>query len=253
MNSTVENDIIRILNRLDIPGNAAKIYLFLLKTGPANGYTISNESGVNSAVVYRELERLKAKNLVYQLGVKPKKFEAINANRLLERLQSQNESEEAVLEKSLKSLLGEYKTLISARITEYDDLISEIRKEIQAAKRDIYIRVWIDEYTQLEPLLREAHENKVEIYLLSFTPILNPIGNSYSYNIDPGVFKDNWKRGIAISVDHEKTIIGNKIGRQPIEGLITNDQLIVESIRDQIQLDIELAKSRRRMRTTNQE
>ena len=45
-------------------------------------------------------------------------------------------------------------------------------------------------------------------------------------------------------LDNKKVIIGNKIGRSPIQGLITNDQLIAESIRDQILLDLELAKGR---------
>ena len=49
---------------------------------------------------------------------------------------------------------------------------------------------------------------------------------------------------MALAVDNKKVIVGNKIGRKPIQGLITNDQLISESIRDQILLDLELAKGR---------
>ena len=68
MSKISEENIIRILSRLDVPGNAAKIYIFLLKNGPSTGYAVSKRSGVNNAVVYRELERLKNRNLVYQLG-----------------------------------------------------------------------------------------------------------------------------------------------------------------------------------------
>ena len=70
MLKTTEDNLINILKRFDVPGNAAKIYLFLLKNGPASAYKVSKESGVNSAVVYREIERLKTKNLIYQLGSK---------------------------------------------------------------------------------------------------------------------------------------------------------------------------------------
>jgi hypothetical protein len=49
---------------------------------------------------------------------------------------------------------------------------------------------------------------------------------------------------LALAVDNKKVIVGNKIGKNPIQGLITNDQLIAESIRDQILLDLELAKGR---------
>jgi DNA-binding PadR family transcriptional regulator len=45
-------------------------------------------SGVNSGVVYRELERLKSENLVFQLGVNQKKYEAINGNGLIEILKA---------------------------------------------------------------------------------------------------------------------------------------------------------------------
>ena len=62
MSKISEENIIRILSRLDVPGNAAKIYIFLLKNGPSTGYAVSKRSGVNNAVVYRELERLKNRN-----------------------------------------------------------------------------------------------------------------------------------------------------------------------------------------------
>ena len=99
MSKISEENIIRILSRLDVPGNAAKIYIFLLKNGPSTGYAVSKRSGVNNAVVYRELERLKNRNLVYQLGVKPLKYEAINMDGLLKNLKKQNKTEEKLLEK----------------------------------------------------------------------------------------------------------------------------------------------------------
>ena len=58
------------------------------------------------------------------------------------------------------------------------------------------------------------------------------------------MIKENWKRGLGISIDKNIVIVGNKIGKNPIQGLLTNDPLIVESIRDQILLDIALFKSR---------
>ena len=244
MTSTTESNIIKILSRLDVPGNAAKIYLFLLKNGPATGYRITKVSGVNSGVVYRELERLKSENLVFQLGVNQKKYEAINGNGLIEILKRQNKSEESLLEKSLKELLKGSDTLISVKITEYDDLIYEVQKEILSAKEEILIRVWSDEFVRIEKQLRKAEAKGINIQLLSFTPLNKPIGRTFSYNIDAKAFKENWKRGLALAVDNKKIIVGNKIGRSPIQGLITNDQLIAESIRDQILLDLELAKGR---------
>ena len=244
MISATENNIIKILSRLDIPGNAAKIYLFLLRNGPASGYRITKEAGVNSGVVYRELERLKSKNLIFQLGVNQKEYEAINGNGLIEILKRQNKSEESLLEKSLNKLLKGFDSLISVRIAEYDDLIYEVQKEILSAKEEILIRIWSDEFVKIEEQLRKAEEKGINIQLLSFTPLNKPIGRTFSYNIDPNVFKENWKRGLALAVDNKKVIVGNKIGRKPIQGLITNDQLISESIRDQILLDLELAKGR---------
>ena len=60
------------------------------------------------------------------------------------------------------------------------------------------------------------------------------------------LFQEHWKRGIAISIDKKIVIVGNKIGKHPTQGLISNDSLITESIRDQIILDIELTKYRLR-------
>ena len=248
MTNTVEQNIIQILSRLDIPGNAAKIYIYLLKNGPSTAYSVSKKSGVNNAVVYRELERLKSRNFVYQLGIKPLKYEAINKDGLLKTLKKQNKTEEKLLEKSLKIILNGKKNLISIRIDDYNDLIVEIKKEIEAAKKKILIRLWSEEMTVLEKELRRAESKGVSIQLLSFTPLENPIGETFSYNIDPHLFTENWERGIALFVDEEKVIVGNKIGKYPINAMLTNDPLITESIKDQILLDVELVKNKREMR-----
>tara|TARA_B100000902_G_C27180616_1_gene848743 strand:+ start:113 stop:865 length:753 start_codon:yes stop_codon:yes gene_type:complete len=248
MTNTVEQNIIQILSRLDIPGNAAKIYIYLLKNGPLTAYAVSKKSGVNNAVVYRELERLKSRNFVYQLGIKPLKYEAINKDGLLKTLKKQNKAEEKLLEKSLKIILKGKRNLISIRIDNYNDLIVEIKKEIEAAKKKILIRLWSEEMTVLEKELRRAESKGVSIQLLSFTPLENPIGETFSYNIDPHSFTENWERGIALFVDEEKVIVGNKIGKYPINAMLTNDPLITESIKDQILLDVELVKNKREMR-----
>ena len=248
MSKISEENIIRILSRLDVPGNAAKIYIFLLKNGPSTGYAVSKRSGVNNAVVYRELERLKNRNLVYQLGVKPLKYEAINMDGLLKNLKKQNKTEEKLLEKSLKDILKDNKNLVSIRIDEYDDLMVEIKKEILAAKDKILIRLWSEELEILEQDLRKMEGEGIHIQLLSFTPLKYPIGETFSYNIDPHAFTENWQRGIALFVDEERVVVGNKIGKYPIHGMLTNDPLIAESIKDQILLDVELVKNKREMR-----
>ena len=248
MANIIEENIIRILSRLDVPGNAAKIYIFLLKNGPSTAYEVSKKSGVNNAVVYRELERLKTKNFVYQLGIKPLKYEAINKDGLLNTLKKQNKNEEKILEKSLIDLSKNKKNLISIRINDYDDLMIEIKKEILAAKKQILIRLWSEEIAVLEEDLRKSEEKGIEVRLLSFTPLDNPIGETFSYDIDPHSFTENWERGIALFVDEERVIIGNKIGKYPIHAMLTNDPLITESIKDQILLDVELVKNKREMR-----
>ena len=138
--------------------------------------------------------------------------------------------------------------LISIRIDDYDDLIIEIKKEILNAKQQILIRLWSEEMNVLEKDLRNAQSKGVNIQLLSFTPLEKPIGETFSYNIDPHSFTENWERGIALFVDEERVVIGNKIGKYPIHAMLTNDPLITESIKDQILLDVELVKNKREMR-----
>ena len=105
MLKSTENNLIDILRRFDLPGNAAKIYLFLLKNGPHSAYRVSKDSGVNSAVVYREIERLKSKNLIYQLGSKKKRYEAINGEGLLKHLKKKN-----VAERVFTCLIADFRT-----------------------------------------------------------------------------------------------------------------------------------------------
>ena len=145
------------------------------------------------------------------------------------------------------------KNLISIRIDDYDDLMVEIKKEILSAKNQILIRLWSEELEILEKDLRKIEDEGVDIQLLSFTPLKNPIGKTFSYNIDPHSFTENWQRGIALFVDEERVVVGNKIGKYPIHGMLTNDPLIAESIKDQILLDVELVKNKREMRKKNKQ
>lgn len=68
--------------------------------------------------------------------------------------------------------------------------------------------------------------------LLSFTTLENPIGETFSYNIDPYSFKENGQRYLALFLDNSMVVVGNKTGEYPIRGLLKNDLLIFESIRD---------------------
>ena len=186
--------------------------------------------------------------MIYQLGLKPLKYEAINSEGLVKTLKRQNKTEEQLLEKALRNLLKETRSLISIKINKYDDLIAEVKKEILSAKKQILIRLWSEELELIEDELRGMEKKGIDIQLLSFTPLEKPIGETFSYNVDPHSFTENWQRGLALFVDEERVVVGNKIGKHPIHGLLTNDILITESIRDQILLDVELVKNKREMR-----
>ena len=239
-----EINIIRILKRLEIPGNAAKIYIYLLKSGQQNGYSISKNSGINNSVIYRELERLKKRNLVIEIGIKNKSYQAINSHALLNKLKSNNKKDEKTLKDSLSLLLSKSNSYINIKINNYEDLINQTISELEKAQNEVLIRVWNEEYIRIKDTLENLNNKKIKIKILSFTPLKSYVGDVYCYNIDPNKFQDHWKRGIAISIDKKIVIVGNKIGKHPIQGLISNDSLITESIRDQIILDIELAKHR---------
>lgn len=239
-----KSNIIQILKRLEIPGNAAKIYIYLLKNGEQNGYSISKNSGINNSVIYRELQRLKKYNLITEIGITNKTYQAINSHSLLNVLKNLNKRDEIVLEESLSLLLSDSNVQINVKINNYDDLINQIINELHKSKKEILIRVWDEEYQRIKETLQTLNYKKIKIKILSFTPLKSKIGKVYCYNIDPNKFEEHWKRGIAISIDNKIVIVGNKIGKHPIQGLICNDSLITESIRDQIILDIELAKHR---------
>ena len=240
-----EDNIIQILKRLDIPGNAAKIYIFLLKNGEQNGYSISKNSGINNSVIYRELERLKKNNLITEIGIKNKTYQAINSHALLKQLKDNNKKDEETLKDSLSLLLSTSNSQINIKVNNYEDLIFQIINELKKTKHEVLIRVWNEEYQRIKKILDFLNNKaQIKIKMLSFTPLNSKIGEVYCYNIDPKTFQEHWKRGIAISIDKKIIIVGNKIGKHPIQGLISNDSLITESIRDQIILDIELAKYR---------
>ena len=239
-----EKNIIQILKRFEIPGNAAKIYIYLLKNGEQNGYSISKNSGINNSVIYRELERLKRNHLIAEIGIKNKTYQAINSYALLKQLKDKNKRDEKIFEDSLSLLLNPSNSKINININNYEDLIIQIICELEKTKQEVLIRVWNEEYTRIKDTLKSLINDKIKIKILSFTPLKATIGEVYCYNIDPKKFQEHWKRGIAISIDKKIVIVGNKIGKHPIQGLISNDSLITESIRDQIILDIELAKYR---------
>ena len=184
------------------------------------------------------------KNLIIEIGIKNKTYQAINSHALLNKLKSNNKKDEKTLEDSLSLLLSTSNSQINIKINNYEDLITQTICELEKAQNEVLIRVWSEEFIRIKDTLENLNNKKIKIKILSFTPLKSYIGDVYCYNIDPNKFQDHWKRGIAISIDKKIVIVGNKIGKHPIQGLISNDSLITESIRDQIILDIELAKHR---------
>ena len=160
-----------ILLQLGLTKNEAKIYVTLLRLGPAPAGKITEESGIHRRNVYDSLERLMAKGLAgHSTRGKIRYFEAANPYKLLELISAEKDSlrsKEKKVHSVLTELLALRKPIQKENVIIYKGVegVKTILDDVLSTGKENLVLGAHRPPAQIRPYLERFHKKRVRIGL----------------------------------------------------------------------------------------
>jgi sugar-specific transcriptional regulator TrmB len=164
----------KYLNSLGLTEYEAKALVSLIKKNSLEAPEISSITGIPKTRVYDVLEKLEKKALVISLEGRPKKYQAIEKEKIIEKLLQEKKKEFKEIEENaikLKQILSaeekeEKENII--KVKQLSDFNRILGKEILKAKKSVIGFTELKEKNSfLEEALNAVTENKVKVKLIS--------------------------------------------------------------------------------------
>lgn len=141
----IETEKLKILEKLGLTENQAKVYLALLRLGSVTAGIIIKETGLHRAYVYEILEKLMDKGLVsHVIQAQRKYFEASSPRKFLEIISEEKQNiqeKEQEIKKILPQLIETRKLETEQEATVYKGKkgLQSIFNDILNEKKDIFV------------------------------------------------------------------------------------------------------------------
>ncbi len=183
-----------------------KAYIALLTNNPVNGSQLSRNSGIPRARIYDVLSSLKTKGMAVE--VTEGLYAPLPEEEVLKRFRARFESEISQLEKKFHQATAKARYDYVWNIYGYDEILSKANDMINAAKFEIYVRLFPAEAEILNADLKKAHSKKVQVKYISMGI---PASNFNLQVIHPGfdkIEKELNGRTFDIVVDREEALVG---------------------------------------------
>jgi HTH-type transcriptional regulator, sugar sensing transcriptional regulator len=157
-------DITSLLQDFAFSKYESSCYLALLSQHPCNGSQLSKLSGIARSRIYDVLRGLTRKGVVFE--IEKGLYVPLPFEELKKRLQTQFESNLSLLEKQVARLTPDtdYEYLLT--IQGQKEAIAKAIDIIDAAREEIYLRLFPDSWKRLEKSIRKALRRGVGIRLI---------------------------------------------------------------------------------------
>jgi len=136
-------------------------YKFMLSHHPVNGYQISLDSGIPRSRIYEILRSLKRKGLVSE--VQKGKYVPLPAEETLKRIEEQLEGKFNQLKKELIQPVEKIDYEYVWTLEGHETVMSKAKEMIAASKKEIYLRLYLEEAYRLVDELNAAVSRGVVI------------------------------------------------------------------------------------------
>ncbi len=143
-------------------------YLFLLQKHPVNGSQLSKISGIPRARIYDVLRSLKEKGVVAESdeGL----YVPLPPEELIKRLRMRHESELEVLQERFREASQESNYDYVWIMRGYEEVMAKAGAMIDAADREVYIRMFSPESRFLRPALFRAESRGLALKYIAMQP-----------------------------------------------------------------------------------
>ncbi|MGE5263519.1 MAG: TrmB family transcriptional regulator [Acidobacteriota bacterium] len=151
----------------------AKAYVALLQLGTATGYQIAKESGVPRSMIYESLNKLAARGAVLtQSFAEMVRYAPVPPEQLLSRMRRELDDNVEALSRDLKGIdIGGGSAGGTWNLTGGQNIFAYARQMIERAGHEIALSIGDDdELDELLPRLREAHNRRLSMLIVSTVP-----------------------------------------------------------------------------------
>lgn len=231
------NENYKFLLEIGFTLNEAKVYLTLLQNRYLNGYEISKLSNVSRSLVYNVIDRLVAKGFVLKSEGQINYYCALPYDKVIEKIRNDNINKLNVAREKLKNYSRiENESEYIFNIKGIDEFFSKANDLILNAEKEISISIWKEDFPKIEESLSIASKKGIKIYIFSFSNIVFPFGEIFSYQLKNPASLFPYRR-ISMVVDGKEVIIGENAGDKSI-CVLSKNHALVSMTTDEIVLNI---------------
>lgn len=231
------NENYKFLLEIGFTLNEAKVYLTLLQNRYLNGYEISKLSNVSRSLVYNVIDRLVAKGFVLKSEGQINYYCALPYDKVIEKIRNDNINKLNVAREKLKNYSRiENESEYIFNIKGIDEFFSKANDLILNAEKEISISIWKEDFPKIEESLSIASKKGIKIYIFSFSNIVFPSGEIFSYQLKNPASLFPYRR-ISMVVDGKEVIIGENAGDKSI-CVLSKNHALVSMTTDEIVLNI---------------
>lgn len=246
----VEDRIMTIMGRFGYTGSEARTYMALLRQHPATGYELASLGGIPRSAIYNVLKRLEQAGLVNVIPGKPKRYAPIPPNRLIAHLEMRVSEDLKSFQESIEQISQTQIDATTWTVTGYESIIAEAKTVLEDAEEIIVCSLWRHEADILSESLFKAHERNVKVITFSFTSLPQLPGQILSYGVPAEVLEQHWTRRMIITTDRRRSLVSTTEGSRLDRAVISDEQVLVETITGNLILDVTLFGERHELDTS---
>lgn len=223
--------VVERLQQLGMSGYEAKAYVALISADrPVNGYEVAKRSGVPRSTVYETLSKLVGRGAAYEVKGPDASTDylPLPPAHLLDRMQREFDESLDDLRIALPEVEAPAQVHLIHNLKGKDEVLARASNVIAGAKRELFVSIWPEESETLKPLVDEASRRRVEVSMMSFGPVANPVGHTFEHKYSaPEVVLENLGcRLLVVVADRGAAIIGGFLNGEAW-GVFTDNPAVV--------------------------
>ncbi|MCG6894126.1 MAG: TrmB family transcriptional regulator [Desulfobacteraceae bacterium] len=230
-------DVAAILRDFAFSKYESSCYLALLAHHPSNGSQLSKLSGIARSRIYDVLRGLVKKKVIFE--IEKGLYVPLPFEELKKRLRSRFESNLAMLEEQLDSIIHQSSFEYLFTLNGKEEVIAKAVDIIQGARRELYLRLFPDTWKRLRKSIERAVQKGVSVRFIS----MGPVPSVYDIQVvHPGADKLMQKIGgesVDIISDRSEALAGifaaGKVDHSPF--IWTRNHWFVTANRDSLRHD----------------
>lgn len=233
-------EIVQALQELGFTEYEARAYLALIDGGELNGYELAKASGIPRANIYAVVDKLLQRGAAQRLQhAGGSRYAAVPPTQVLHGIEN---SQQHALTAARQALAQRPRQRQPAAVftLRNDELLAKARQLIDASEKTILIAIQPTEAALLAEPLRAARDRGVTITTLCLEACEHECGGCqgeiHRYQLAP----DDDVRWLVLVMDQRTALVG-QLCASAIEGVITDQRLVVELATAYIQQSLTLA------------